>query len=282
MRFGLTIIAACMLVAVCAAQPAPLAASLSPEQQLFKLLNLERQHHGQRLLEWDSRLAKAASIHAQKMALVGYISHRYPGEPDLKQRAVSAGALFKAVAENVALASTPEEIHIALMNSPGHRANILNPEYNAVGVGAVEVNHELYVTEDFAQVVPAYSADQFRQGIVDAFNNLRQARRMRAISARGDKRLDQVACSRNLDLGPVLAEQPGAASAITFNAAQPWDLPAEIQKSAVDSTLQRMNLGVCFRPDPANNLAPFWVIAVFFPGRQSGQSSTGPILPARP
>jgi hypothetical protein len=43
-----------------------------------------------------------------------------------------------------------------------------------------------------------------------------------------------------------------------------------------------MSLGVCFRPDPANNFAQFWVIAVFFPVRQSGQNSTGPILPARP
>jgi uncharacterized protein YkwD len=279
MRRGLTMMAVCLLAGLCAAQPAPSPVTLSPEQQLFKLLNLERQHHGLTLFHWDSRLAEAAKVHAQKMARAGYISHRYIGEPDLRQRAASAGALFKSVAENVALAGAPEEIHLALMNSAGHRANILNPDYNAVGIGAAQVNNELYVTEDFALVVPAYSADQFRQGVVSAFNKLRQARRLRAISARSDKRLDQVACSRNPDLGPVLAEQPGAASAITFNAVQPWDLPAEIQKSAVDSTLQRMNLGVCFRPDPASNFAPFWVIAVFFPGRQSGQSSTGPILP---
>lgn len=282
MRTGLTIIAVLLLAGSCPAQPAPAPAAISPDQQLFKLLNLERQHHGLTLFQWDSRLAEAATIHAQKMARAGDISHRFAGEPDLTQRTSSAGALFKAVAENVALAGTPEEIHLALMNSPGHRANILNAEYNAVGVGVTQAGNELYVTEDFALVVPAYSADQFRQGVVDAFNKLRQARKLRAMPARDDQRLDQAACSGNLDPGPVLAQQIGAASAVTFTAVQPTDLPPEIQKSAADSTLQRMNLGVCFRPDPVNNFAQFWVIAVFFQNRQSGQNSTGSILPARP
>jgi uncharacterized protein YkwD len=282
MKHGLTMMVAFLLAGICAAQPVPSPASLSPEQQLFNLLNLERQHHGLRLLQWDSHLAEAARIHAQKMARAGDISHRYAGEPDLTERARRMGALFKAIAENVALAETPEEIHLALMNSPGHRANILNGEYNAVGVGAVQVGKELFVTEDFAQAVPEYSADEFRQGIADAFNKLRQARHVRPVSAQGDKRLDQAACSGSPDLGPALAGQPGATSAITFTAGQPTDLPAEIQKSAADSTLQRMSLGVCFRHDPGNNFAQFWVIAVFFPGRQSGQSSSGPILPVRP
>jgi uncharacterized protein YkwD len=281
MRRGLTLIAAFLLAGVCAAQPVLPIASLSPEQQLFKLLNLERQHHRLSPLQWDSRLADAARIHAQKMAQAGGISHRFAGEPDLGQRARSTGALFKSVAENVAMGGTPEEIHLALMNSPGHRANILNSQYNAGGVGVVQVNNELYVTQDFAQLVPAYSADQFRQGIVEAFNKLRQARGVRAISARSDTRLDQAACAAKLDPGSVLADQPGAASATTFTAVQPWDLPSALEKSAADSTLQRMSLGVCFRPDPANNFAQFWVVAVFFAGRQSGANSTGPILPAR-
>jgi uncharacterized protein YkwD len=272
-----------MLAGTCAAQTASAPAEPpSRDQQLFKLLNLERQHHGLPLLQWDPRLAEAAKIHTEKMARAGDISHRFAGEPDLSQRAGAAGALFKSVAENVALASTPLEIHLALMNSPGHRANILNPQYNSVGVGVAQVKDQLFVTEDFAQVVPVYSADQFRQAVVDAFNKLRQAQGVRAIQARADKRLDQAACSAKLDPGSVLAGQPGAASATTFTAVQPSDLPPEFARSAADSTLQRLSLGVCFRPDSANNFAQFWVVAVFFPGRQSGQSSNGPILPARP
>jgi uncharacterized protein YkwD len=282
MKTGLIAIAAFLLAGACAAQPGagPAPAPPSPAQQLFKLLNLEREHAGLGLLEWDARLAEAARIHAQKMARAGDISHRFAGEPDLSQRAGTAGALFKSVAENVALAGTPEEIHLALMNSPGHRANILNSQYNAVGIGVAEVKDELYVTEDFAQVVPAYSAEQFRRAVIEAFNKMRQARGVRAIFARGDTRLDQVACSGKLDPGSVLAEQSGAASATVFTAVQPWDLPSPMEKSAADSTLQRMNLGVCFRPDPANSFAQFWVVAVFFATRQPGESSTGQILPA--
>jgi len=278
-------IAAFVLTGISAAQtasaPAPAASPAPPsrEQEVFKLLNLERQHHGLALLKWDDRLADAARLHAEKMGRAGDISHRFAGEPDLSQRTRAAGVLFKSVAENVALASTPLEVHLALMNSPGHRANILNPQYNTVGVGVVQVKDELYVTEDFAQMVPSYSTDQFRQGIVDAFNRLRQARGVRAISARGDTRLDQAACAGRLDPGSVLADQPGAASATTFTAVQPWDLPSPMEKSAADSTLQRMSLGVCFRPDPANNFAEFWVVAVFFAAPQSGQGASGPLLP---
>lgn len=276
----LTLMLAFLLAGTCAAQPAAAPASISPEQELFKFLNLERQHHGLGLFQWDPRLADAARTHAQKMARAGDISHRFAGEPDLAERARRTGALFKAVAENVALAGTPEEIHLALMNSPGHRANILNPEYNAVGVGVTQVNNELFVTEDFAQAVPNYSSEQFRQGIVDAFNRVRQTRGLRAISARADARLDQAACSAKLDPGSVLADQPGATSATTFTAVEPWDLPSEVEKSAADSTVQRLSLGICFRPDPANNFAQFWVVAVFFPNPRSGQGSTGSLLPA--
>jgi uncharacterized protein YkwD len=266
-----------VLAGACAAQSAPGSLPPSPEQQLFRLLSLERHHHGLGLLEWNDHLAEAARVHAQKMARAGDISHRFSGEPDLSQRAGAAGALFKAVAENVALAGTPEEIHLALMNSPGHRANILNAQYNAVGVGVVQVKDELFVTEDFAQVVPSYSADQFRQGVVEAFNKLRRARGIRAIASRSDTRLDQAACSGRLDPGSALAELPGASSATTFTAVEPGDLPAEMQKSAADSTLQRMSLGVCFRPNPANSFAEFWVVAVFFSPHQ--ERTTGPLLP---
>lgn len=279
MKRGLTMIAAFVLAGTCGAQPVAAPASISPEQQLFKLLNIERQHHRLGLLQWDSHLADAARLHTQKMARSGDISHRYAGEPELAERARRTGILFKAVAENVALAGTPEEIHLALMNSPGHRANILNPEYNAVGVGVTQVDNELFVTEDFAQVVPNYSAEQFREGVVDAFNKVRRARGLRAIAARSDSRLDQAACSAKLDPGSVLAEQPGATSATAFTAVQPWDLPSDVEKSATDSTLQRMSLGICFRPDPANNFAQFWVVAVFFPNPRSGQGSSGQILP---
>ena len=281
-------IVALALAATCAAQqdrgparsptgtvPSPPA----PEQQLFKLLNLERQHAGVSLLEWNPNLADAAQTHAQKMARAGDISHRFNGEPELTQRASDAGTLFKAVAENVALAGTPEEAHLALMNSPGHRANILSSQYNAVGIGVAQAGNELYVTEDFAQVVPAYSADQFRRGVVDAFNKLRRSHRIRAITARGDPALDREACTGRFDPGSVLAGQIGAARATSFTAVQPWDLPAVMENSAADSSLQRMNLGVCFRPDPANGFAQFWVIAVFF-SDQSGANSRGSLLPA--
>lgn len=266
MKRTILAIAVLALVARGAAQ-APAGYALPADQQLFKLLNMVRQNARVPALQWDSRLAEAAHAHAQKLAGHNDLSHRYPGEPDLTQRVRATGALVSAVAENIAVAGEPEEVHLALMNSPGHRANILNPQYNAVGIGAVRIDNQLYVTEDFARVVPAYSGQQFRDGVVAAVNRLRQSKGVHAIEAHPDAQLDRAACSGRSDPAAALQGLPGATRVMIFTATSPGDLPPPMEKAASDAMLRRMSIGVCFRPDVSNSFAKFWVVAVFFPGK---------------
>lgn len=261
-RFGIVI--AVQALALMGAAQAPAVPAAPPEQQLFKLLNTERENAGVQGLRWDPELAQAALEHAQKLADHAALSHRFAGEAQLDQRVGSTGARFDAVAENVALADDAEEAHVALMNSPGHRANIMNPKYNAVGIGAVLRGNRLYVTQDFARVLPAYSEQQFRDGIIAAFNRLRHAHNRGPIDARPDPRLDRRACSAKPDAGEVLQGLIGPTRAAVFTAAQPDDLPKPMEQAAADLNLRRMNIGVCFRPGSKGGFAEFWVVAAFF------------------
>ena len=256
-----------LALASASAAQAPPAAAPPPEQQLFKLLNMVRQNAGLPALKWDAKLAEAAQAHAQRMASKHAISHQFSGEPELTQRISVTGARFNAVAENVAQADNAEEAHLALMNSPGHRANIMNARYNAVGIGVARREKSLYVTQDFARMLPAYSEQQFREAMVAAFNRLRQAHRSGAIDSRPDPWLDQEACAGKSDPGEILQGLAGATRAAVFTATQPDDLPPPMDQAAADINLRRMNIGVCFRPDRRDGFAKFWVVAAFFPGK---------------
>jgi hypothetical protein len=128
--------------------------------QIVQLANQARAQSGAGPLKWDPALALAARQHCLRMAAEGSISHQYPGEPDVSKRAAQAGAHFSMIEENVALASTPAEIHDAWMNSPGHRANLLNPKVDHVGVALVAGRHGLYAVADYERAVTVLSQTQ--------------------------------------------------------------------------------------------------------------------------
>src|SRR6185437_15225881 len=133
------------------------------EKRIFELLNLERKHAGLKPLQWNQNAAEAARAHAKLLADHREMSHEFPGEPALRQRLEATAVRFTTAGENVAKADDPDEAHLALMESPGHRANILGRDYTAVGVGVVERDDRLYVTQDFIRLVPVYTEEQFLQ-----------------------------------------------------------------------------------------------------------------------
>ena len=109
------------------------------------------------LLHWDEQLAMAARRHAYEMVRHRNISHRFEGEADLASRAAGSGISFSLVTENVAEAPNPAEIHGLWMNSAGHRANLLDPKVDAIGVAVISYRGEYYAVEDFAHLVERIS-----------------------------------------------------------------------------------------------------------------------------
>lgn len=118
---------------------------------LFERANQERSSRGIRPLKWDGSLAEAARQHALRMAGQDMLSHQLPGEPELAEREKDAGAEMSAAAENIASGPNVEGIHTGWMNSPGHRRNLLNPQYDSVGIAVIQRGETFWAVEDFAR-----------------------------------------------------------------------------------------------------------------------------------
>lgn len=127
-------------------------------RQIYALANEARIQAGLGRLDWDPALAQAALAHCLLMAQEGPISHQYPGEADLSARTAQAGAHFSVIEENVAIGPSADAIHEEWMHSPGHRANLLSPDVDRVGVAVVAARGTLYAVADYSHSVKQLSA----------------------------------------------------------------------------------------------------------------------------
>ncbi|MFD7437996.1 sigma-70 family RNA polymerase sigma factor [Streptomyces sp. NPDC059861] len=113
-------------------QPAPTGAVA----QVVALVNKERSAAGCGPLSEDGQLNEAAQGHSQDMAARDFFDHTNPDGADPGQRTTAAGYNWSTYGENIARGQqTPEAVMDSWMNSPGHRANILNCSFKDIGVG---------------------------------------------------------------------------------------------------------------------------------------------------
>lgn len=108
------------------------------EKRMLELVNEERAKEGLRPLEMDNDLLRLARAHSRDMFIRGYFAHVNPDGKDPFDRMNEYGIEYRAAGENLALAPNVELAHEGLMNSPGHRANILTPEFGLVGIGCID------------------------------------------------------------------------------------------------------------------------------------------------
>lgn len=112
---------------------------LQAEERLLDLLNQERLRNGLNVLVRDTTIDEVARAHSGDMLKRGYFAHETPEGTSPFERMLQGGVRFRAAAENLALAPNAEIAHQGLMDSPGHRANILDGDFTRVGIGAVRV-----------------------------------------------------------------------------------------------------------------------------------------------
>ena len=144
-----------------------LAAQSNDVQTLFAMTNEARAAQSLPALTWNPELAAAAHAHAALMAQASReeLSHRYPGEADLATRASASGAHFASIAENIAQGGTAPSIGREWMHSVPHRANILDPRMNALGVAVFAAGGTLYAVEDFAETRPQLTREAIEQQV---------------------------------------------------------------------------------------------------------------------
>jgi len=129
------------------------------ELRMFELTNIERVNHGLSALIWNDTLSDAARAHSEDLMRNNISGHTGSDGSTVRQRIERAGVIASGFSENIHYGSrTPEAAVASLMNSPGHRANILNENRTHLGVGLVsrpeDINaqYAMYWTQKFATI----------------------------------------------------------------------------------------------------------------------------------
>jgi uncharacterized protein YkwD len=241
--------------------------SAAAEQELFRMLNRDRAQDGVPELAWNEWLAQAARKHAAEMARRGQLSHQFPGEPALRDRLAATSLRFNASAENVAVGPTTAELHDGWMNSPGHRANILDSRYNAIGVAVVRSGNDLYAVTDFAHSVPALSAGDLEDAVATAINQVRAQRKLPPLARRQDPGLRGHACNmaknNRMDAGTILG-QANLSASLAFTDPDPANFGAHFRNVANVETSRAFAVGACFARNNTHPEGTNWIVVAFY------------------
>jgi len=120
------------------------------EARMLDMVNSERTKMGLHLLKPDAELAVVARAHSRDMFARGYFSHVTPDGKTLNDRIKKFGIRYLTAGENLALGPSLQICHTGLMNSPGHKANILHSAYGRLGIGVLDGGkYGLIITQNF-------------------------------------------------------------------------------------------------------------------------------------
>lgn len=120
------------------------------EKEAVDLLNKDRAAQGLKPLSVDSSLTRLAENYAQDMINRNFFDHYNPEGQSPFDRMRQAGISYLSAGENIAINTSVSKAEVAFMNSPGHRANILNTSYTHVGIGVRHsANGSVYVVQEF-------------------------------------------------------------------------------------------------------------------------------------
>ena len=108
------------------------------EKVMFEFVNKERINRGIVPLAWNEGLANVGRAHSKDMFERGYFSHYSPEGKDVGDRLEEVGISYSFAGENLALAPNVQRADTGLINSEGHRRNILDPAFKKLGIGAVD------------------------------------------------------------------------------------------------------------------------------------------------
>lgn len=244
------------------AQAAP---QFSPadEQEIVRLVNRERQSRGLATLVVDEHLHDAARKHSALMASTGEVEHLIGNEPvlDLRLRAVR----FDASGENVAMAADAERAHVGLMHSPHHRDNILDPEYNAIGIGVVRTAKGIYVTQDFAHRLQETSVDEAERQVANGLNRLRRAAGAPMLARVPAPELRRYACemAANDRLNPRAGFTSKVSNAVAFTALDLSKLPESLTRLRT-AQASGFSVGACYQSSASYQNPTFWFLVVTY------------------
>ncbi|HWP97005.1 MAG TPA: CAP domain-containing protein [Syntrophomonadaceae bacterium] len=129
--------------------PQPVTNATALQTEMLGYINAERAKANVGPLILNQALCNGAALKSQDMAVNGYFDHTSPTYGSPFDMMKSLGITYHMAGENIALNISVKGAHDALMNSAGHKANILNSGFKAVGLGFYQKGSSLYVTQWF-------------------------------------------------------------------------------------------------------------------------------------
>ena len=235
------------------------------ERQLLEMANADRTRTGLPPLRMDDGLVRAARLHAAEMASQHQLSHQFSGEPSLIDRISASATLHLSRAgENVAMATTPEDAHQALMSSPPHRDNLLSPNFNVAGIGVFRSGNRLYVAQDFGSSMTTYSVQQAQELVSESIEQLRKQARMRRLQRVDDGSMHSTACAMAEADSLSAASPPQGAYILRYTSMQPESLPSNISKVIAQRGLHTYSAGTCYSRTQKYPNGAYWVVLVFY------------------
>jgi uncharacterized protein YkwD len=234
------------------------------EQQLLDLANQARAQAGAPPLTLDSGLSQAARAHAEAMFEARQLSHQFANEPSLPQRlAAATRTQLDQEGENVALDFDSAQAHQHLMLSPPHRANLLNPGYNVIGLGVIRSGDRLYIVQDFGHALPNYSPAEVKERIAATLAQARHRANQPDLARRDLPLADEAACSM------AQADKLGTASVrqlaqqytvLTYTSLHPETMPANADRMLLSRNLRSFSVGVCYARTETYPTGVYWVV----------------------
>ena len=235
------------------------------EARVLTELNQSRAEAGVAPLNLDPKLTEAARKHVLLVAKEHELLHQFDGEPPLAERLKAVGVLSAKGGENVQMNSDVETINQQFLQSPGHRANMLNPAFTSVGIAVVRSGEAYWVTEDFAAEVPSLSVEETENGTAEAVAaewNKAMGKPIKRVSVAG---LRQFACETaakgRLESKVFQQGDLPARKMIAFTTANPGSLPPDVDSLLQMQGLQAFAVGACA---PQQDEPRYWVVMVFF------------------
>ncbi|AWZ09844.1 hypothetical protein DRB89_41730 [Streptomyces sp. ICC4] len=120
------------------------------ESAVLSLVNKERAAAGCGALTANAKLSAAARTYSDTMARSGVMSHTGPDGSTMTTRVEAAGYGWSRLGENIARGQADAAaVMKAWMNSPGHKANILNCDFREIGIGLHQGDGGPWWTQNF-------------------------------------------------------------------------------------------------------------------------------------
>lgn len=178
------------------------------ERELFADVNRDRVAAGLPVLVWDDAVAVVARAHSEEMRRTGAVAHVSPTTGSVADRVRAAHIQTDVTFENIARAYDIAQAHNGLMNSPGHRANLMSRAVNRIGIGVAmgdngagerDVERGMFITQVFTAVRPRIDPAQAVVSVRGKLAAVRPVPSSEALDRLAQRYADGLAAGKSMD-----------------------------------------------------------------------------------